>query len=83
MFSVTTAAAYIGHIFQATSDAVERLRRADVVRQMTLGRRNRTFEAVGLFEAFTGFERSLAIPEADTRVAPPARPVPQRPVQRP
>ena len=83
VFSVTTAAAYIRRTFQATSDAVERLRRADVVRQMTLGRRNRAFEAVGLFEAFTGFERSLASPEADTRAAPPARPVPQRPAQHP
>lgn len=78
VFSVSTAAANIGRTFQATSDAVERLRQADVVRQVTLGRRNRAFEAVGLFEAFTGFERSLASAEADTRVSPPARPVPAR-----
>jgi len=81
VFSVTTAAAYIGRTFQATSDAVERLRQADVVRQVTLGRRNRAFEAVGLFEAFTGFERLLASPEADTAASPPARPVPQRPTR--
>ena len=62
VFSVTTAAAHIGRTFQATSDAVERLREANVVRQVTLGRRNRAFEAVGLFEAFTGFERMLAQP---------------------
>jgi hypothetical protein len=78
VFSVTTAAAHIGRTFQATSDAVERLRQADVLRQVTLGRRNRAFEAVGLFEAFTGFERSLASPKADTHVSPPARPVPKR-----
>ena len=82
VFSVTTAAAYIGRTFQATSDAVERLREADVVRQVTLGRRNRAFEAVGLFEAFTGFERSLASPEADTQISAPVRPVPQRPPRR-
>ena len=78
VFSVTTAAAHIGRSFQATSDAVARLVEADVVRQVTLGRRNRAFEAVGLFEAFTGFERALASPEADTLVAPPKRPVPAR-----
>lgn len=81
VFSVTTAAAHIGRTFQATSDAVDRLVEAEVVRQVTLGRRNRTFEAVGLFEAFTGFERSLASPDADTRVSPPARPVPRRPAR--
>jgi Fic family protein len=82
VFSVSTAAAHIGRTFQATSDAVERLRDAGVVRQVTLGRRNREFEAVGLFEAFTGFERSLASPDVDTRVSPRARPVPQRPTTR-
>ena len=76
---MTTAAAHIGRTFQATSDAVARLVEAGVVRQVTLGRRNRAFEAVGLFEAFTGFERALASPEADTSIAPPARPVPARP----
>jgi hypothetical protein len=50
VFSVSTAAAHIGRTFQATSDAVERLRAAGVVRQVTTGRRNRAFEAVGLFE---------------------------------
>ena len=81
VFSVSTAAAHIGRTFQATSDAVERLRDAGVVRQVTIGRRNRAFEAVGLFEAFTGSERSLASPDADTRVSPPARHVPQRPTR--
>jgi hypothetical protein len=80
-FSVSTAAAHIERTFQATSDAVERLRAAGVVRQVTIGRRNRAFEAVGLFETFTGFERPLANPDADTCVSPPARHVPQRPTR--
>ena len=79
VFSITTAATHIDRTFKSTSDAVERLRDADVVRQVTLGRRNRAFEAVGLFEAFTGFERMLASPDADTAISPPGRPVPQRP----
>jgi hypothetical protein len=79
VFSVTTAATHIGRTFQATSDGVARLVEAGVVRQVTVGRRNRSFEAVGLVEAFTGVERALASPEADTAIAPPARPVPARP----
>ena len=79
VFSVTTAAAHIGRSFPVTAEAVERLRAANVVKQVTLGRRNRAFEAVGLFEAFTGFERVLASPDADTHLSPPARPVPARP----
>jgi Fic family protein len=79
VFSVSTAAAHIGRSFQATSGAVERLQAAGVVRQISLGRRNRAFEVVGLFEAFTAFERLLASPEGDTRVAPPGRPVSSRP----
>ncbi|HEY5454653.1 MAG TPA: Fic family protein [Acidothermaceae bacterium] len=78
VFSVTTAADHIGRTFQATSEAVERLREAGVVRQVSLGRRNRAFEAVGLFEAFTGFERALGSLDADTRSSPPVRPVPAR-----
>jgi hypothetical protein len=79
VFSITTAAAQIGRTFKATSDAVDRLQAAAVVRQVTLGRRNRAFEAVGLFEAFTGFERVLASPDANTAISPPLRPVPRRP----
>jgi hypothetical protein len=66
--------------FKATSDAVDRLQAAGVVRQVTLGRRNRAFEAVGLFEAFTGFERVLASPDANAAISPPLRPVPRRPL---
>ena len=79
VFSVSSAAEQIGRTFQATSIAVQRLLEAGVVRQVSLGRRKRAFEAVGLFEAFTGYERVLASPAADTRIAPPVRPVPARP----
>lgn len=69
MSSVKTAARHIGRSEVATNEAVTRLLAADVIRQVTLGRRNRAFEVVGLFEAFTGFEHVLASPEADTRLA--------------
>jgi len=83
VFSINTAAAVIGRTFPAVNDAVRRMVDAGVITQINLGRRNRAFEVVGLFEAFTGFERALASPEADTPVAPPARPVPARPAGRP
>ncbi len=79
VFTVTTVAAYLGRSYPQTSAAVEKLREAGVVKQVTLGRRNRAFEVVGLFEAFTGFERSLASPDGNTVSSPPARPVPARP----
>jgi len=47
--------------------------------QTTLGRRNRAFEVPDLIEAVTGFERALASPAGDTRLALPVRPVPARP----
>jgi len=43
-----------------------------------VGRRNRTFEARELIDAFTDLERQLASPTGDTRAAPPSRRVPRR-----
>ena len=36
---------------------------------MTVGRRNRAFEAPGFIEAFTAFARGLASPEGNTAIA--------------
>ena len=60
VFSVKTAAAFIGRSEVAVSQGVSRLVEAGVIRQVKVGRRNRAFEAVGLFETFTGFERLLS-----------------------
>lgn len=79
VFTVKTAADVIKRSEVAVGQAVTRLLDAGVIRQVKVGRRNRAFEAVGLFEAFTGFERTLASPDSDTRRTPPARPVPARP----
>lgn len=65
--------------WDAVNQAVLRLEQAGVVRQVTIGRRNRAYEIVGLFEAMTAYERILASPAADTAVAAPVRPVPVRP----
>lgn len=74
--TVATAAALIGRSFQATNDAVAALVDAGVLAQVTLGRRHRAFEADGLIDAVTAFERSLAVP-SDTDTTRPARPVPR------
>lgn len=71
-----TASELIGRSFQATNQAIERLVGAGVLVQVTLGRRNRAFEAPELIEAFTALERQLASPEGDTIVSQPIRRVP-------
>lgn len=76
--TVESAGTLIQRSFQATNDAVTRLVEAGVLRPVTVGRRNRAFEAVGLIDEFTAFERQLASPASDTRASPPARAVPRR-----
>ncbi len=76
--SVSSAADVIGRSFQATNDAMNRLLAAGVVRQVSVGRRNRAFEAPAVIDVFTSLERQLASPSADTRSAPPERPAPAR-----
>ena len=68
----------VGRSFQATSQAIDRLVEAGVLRQVTVGRRNRAFEAPELIEAFTALERQLASPEGGTLVSEPIRSVPRR-----
>ena len=73
-----TGAELIARSFQATSQAIDRLVAAGVLEQITVGRRNRAFEAPELIEAFTALERQLASPEGDTLVSEPSRRVPRR-----
>jgi Fic family protein len=76
--SVSSAAGIIGRSFQAANEAMTRLETAGVVRQVSVGRRNRAFEAPAIIDAFTALERQLASPTSDTRAAPPNRPAPAR-----
>ena len=57
LLTATTASDLIGRSFQATSQAVDRLVEADILKRVTVGRRNRAFEAPELIEAFTALER--------------------------
>ena len=78
ILTVETAAAAIGRSRKRTNDAVNHLHERGVLRQGTIGRRNRVFEVADLLDAITQFERRLASPAADTAIAEPARVVPAR-----
>ncbi len=79
LFTATGAAALIDRSFVAANEAIARLLDAGIVRQVSMGRRNRAFEAREIVTAFTDLERRLASPAGDTNLAPPARRVPARP----
>jgi len=76
--TVAAAAELIGRSVQATNEAIARLEGAGVLTQVTVGRRNRAFEAPEVIDLFTDFERRLASPAGNTRVSPPARATPAR-----
>jgi Fic family protein len=78
ILTVRSAAGLISRSLRATNEAIARLSAAEVLTQVTVGRRNRAFEARELIDAFTDLERQLASPIGDTRVAPPSRRVPRR-----
>lgn len=81
ILSVSTAAALTGRSFPAANAAVHRLTEKGILRQVTVGRRNRAFESPEAINAFTALERRLASPAGDTHTSPPERPVPRRPQQ--
>jgi Fic family protein len=68
----------IGRTFKPANDAIQRLVQAGILHQITIGRRNRAYEAPEIIDAFTDLERQLASPAGDTRSSPPSRPTPRR-----
>jgi hypothetical protein len=68
----------IARTYQATNQAIDRLARARILRQVNVGRRNRAFEAPELIRTFTDLERRLASPTGDTRSSAPTRRVSKR-----
>jgi Fic family protein len=76
--TVRSAAALIGRTFAPANDAITRLIDADILKQVSVGRRNRAFEAPDVIEAFTALERQLASPDGDTQISEPSRRVPYR-----
>jgi len=78
VLTVESAASLIGRTYNPANDAVQRLVNGGILRQITIGRRNRAYEAPDIIDAFTDLERQLASPAGDTRTSSPARPVPRR-----
>jgi Fic family protein len=78
ILTVETAAEAIGRSYERTNDAVNQLQNCGVLRQGSVGRRNRVFEVADLLDALTELERRLASPAADTSIARPTRIVPAR-----
>lgn len=78
LISVNSAATLMGRSFAAANNAIARLAASGILRQVSVGRRNRAFEAPAMIDAFTDLERRLASPEGNTRTSEPARRVPRR-----
>jgi len=76
--SVKSATEVLGRSKPQVNAAVSRLVEAGILTQVTVGRRNRAFEARGVIDAFADLERQLASPSGDTLAAAPVRPVPVR-----
>jgi Fic family protein len=79
ILTTSGAADAIHRTFQATNEAIDRLVTAGTLKQITVGRRNRAFEASDVLEAFTDLERQLASPQGDTLSSEPSGPVPYGP----
>jgi Fic family protein len=78
ILTVKGASQLIDRSFERTNEAMAGLEDAGVLRRITVGRRNRAFEAPAIIEAFTDLERQLASPGGDTKFSPPSRPAPRR-----
>jgi Fic family protein len=76
--TVQSASSLIGRSSQAVNEGMPRLVEAGILRQTTVGRRNRAFEATELIDTFTDLERRLSSPTGDTGSSAPARAVPRR-----
>ncbi len=78
VLSVKSAMALLGRSKPQVNDAVARLTVAGILRQVSVGRRNRVFEAQEVIDAFADLERQLASPGGNTLTSPPVRTVPAR-----
>lgn len=67
VLTAESASTLLGRTYAPANDAIQRLVRADVLRQITIGRRNRAYEAPEIIEAFTDLERRLATPTGEAR----------------
>jgi hypothetical protein len=78
VITVNSAATLVGRSFKAVNEAINRFVDADILEQISVGKRNRAFEAGEVIDAFTSLERQFASPDGDTRTSKPVRHVPRR-----
>lgn len=78
LITVGSTAKLISRSFQATNNAISQLVDAKILTPVTMGKRNRAFEAMQVLEMFTDLERRIASPRGDTRIVGPSRRVPYR-----
>jgi Fic family protein len=78
VLTVNDAAELIGRSFPQTNEAIARLTQIGVLSQVSVGKRNRAFEAKEIINAFIDLERQLASPAGDTHSSEPSRTVPPR-----
>jgi Fic family protein len=69
VLTAESAASLVGRTYNPANEAIKRLVEAGILRQITIGRRNRAYEAPEVIDAFTDLERQLASPAGDTRPA--------------
>ena len=78
ILTVNEAAKILGRSFTAANAAIDELVKANVLKQVSIGKRNRAFESPEVIAAFTQLERRLASPAGDTHIAKPVRDVPSK-----
>lgn len=78
VLTVKSASVLTGKSLVATNLAITQLEEAGILHQVSLGSRNRAFEAPEIIEAFADLERQLASPLGDTLKSKPTRDVPAR-----
>jgi len=67
VIDVATATTLLGGSAEQARLAINRLEKADVLRTITIGKRNRAWETVGLFDLLDRFERNLGTPARTPR----------------
>ena len=81
VLTITTASRIHGISRTAASRGLETLRAAGILTTESVGGGRRAYTARSVLDVITWAERRLASTHFDTRISPPARPVPERPGQ--
>lgn len=76
--SIKSAARLTGRSDEAARQALTSLQASGIVRQNAKNRKSNIFVARDILDAFTAYERALAVPGGDTASEKVVRPVPQR-----